>query len=137
MGTVDQHIEQWTKSRKFLPSIPFDHPDWMVTVAFYTSLHLVDALLHTDKLEQITNHTTRNGALMTVNRYDAIWEKYQPLYNLSRTVRYTADPSQWVPLAAVEKNVFSRYLYPIEKSAFTLMGKQYKFDRIILGTPKT
>jgi len=70
---------------------------------------------------------------MCVKRYDAIWEKHQPLYNLSRTVRYTANPALWVPYACIEKQVLGRYLYPIEKSAFGLMGIEYPFERIVLS----
>lgn len=135
MGTVAQHIEQWQSNRRFLALIPRQHPDWIVTVAFYSSLHLVDAMLHSDKIERVTNHTTRNEVLMNVTRYDSIWVRYHPLYNLSRTVRYTAEPLQWVPFAVIEKEVFGRYVYPIEKAAFALMGQPYTFARIPLGVP--
>jgi len=116
------HLDQWKHNRSFLRSIPGEYPDWIVTVAFYTALHVIDALL-AKEARTITDHKTRNEVLRKTNRYEKIWRAYQPLYGLSRTVRYLADPTQWVPIDKIKPNVFNDYLYRIEESVFKLLGK--------------
>lgn len=132
MGTADQHIEQWRHNRSLLSTLPPEYPDWIVTVAFYTGLHAIDAMLHTQGVVNFNSHSTRHEVLMHVTQYELIARRHLPFYNLSRTVRYTAEPTRWVPLEKVEKEVFGRYLYPIESSAFKLMGRPYEFQRIVL-----
>lgn len=132
MGTVDQHIKQWQHNRQLLPAIPADCPDWMVTIAFYTALHAIDAMLHTQGVVNFNSHSTRHEVLINVTQYELIAKRHLPFYNLSRTVRYAAEPMQWVPVDKVEKEVFGRYLYPIENSAFKIMGRPYTFERITL-----
>jgi hypothetical protein len=47
MPTFDQHFEQANRNRKFLDTFFLkDHHDWAMTVMFYTSLHLVEALMY-------------------------------------------------------------------------------------------
>lgn len=116
------HINQWKHNRGFLGLIEPQFPDWAVTATFYTALHAIDSLLKNDKVPGIVSHETRNRALMLTNRYLNIWKHYQPLYDLSRTVRYLAKPGKWVPWDQVETQVVKRYLSPIEDSVQKLMG---------------
>ena len=132
MGTVDQHIKQWQHNRCLLSTLPPECPDWIVTISFYAALHAIDAMLHTQGVFNFNSHSTRHEVLINITQYEFIAKKQLPFYNLSRTVRYTADPTKWVPLALVEKEVFGRYLYPIENSVFKFMGKPYEFERITL-----
>lgn len=121
MASTLSHLQQWKHNRDFLPTVSSSYTDWIVTVTFYTALHAVDALLAADKVARIIDHTSRNDVLMNTNRYLKIWHLYSPLYSLSRTVRYLADPASWVPFSQVQSQVFSRYLYPIEKSVKGLL----------------
>lgn len=132
-GTQD-HIEQWKHNRSLLSAIPAEYPDWIVTVTFYTALHAVDALLAHDRVT-VTSHETRNGVLIRTNRYLALNRSYLPLHGLSRTVRYLANPAQWVPRDEVEQNVIRRYLYPIEKSVQNLLGQDLKLPKVSLSAP--
>lgn len=116
------HLRQWKHNRAFLGSISSEHPDWIVTVAFYTALHAVDALLAADKVRAITSHDARNDVLYRTHRYKNINRAYQPLYGLSRTVRYLADPAKWVPSKDIETHVFRSYLYRIERSVCKLLN---------------
>lgn len=116
------HIKQWQHNRAFISTIDPQFPDWAVTATFYTALHAIDALLKHDKAEGITTHAARNDTLMRTSRYEFIWRNYQPLYGLARTIRYLAKPTRWVPWKQIETEVFRRYLYPLERSAFKLMG---------------
>jgi hypothetical protein len=88
MATSQQHINQWTHNRAFLQTIEPTFADWALTVSFYTGLHAVTALLVHDGNPAITSHEVRNQILAANRRYQQIWRHYQPLYGLSRTIRY-------------------------------------------------
>ncbi|HXE54418.1 MAG TPA: hypothetical protein VN541_15455 [Tepidisphaeraceae bacterium] len=133
MASSKSHIDQWKHNREFLVTIPAAYPDWIVTVAFYVSLHAVDALLSHDKVAGVTRHDARNAVVIRTNRYLAIKKAYLPLYDLSRRVRYLADPSAWVPTHELQKNVVERYLYPIEKSVQRLIGVNLALPQISIG----
>lgn len=121
MAKPSDHIEQWKHNRRFIEMIPRGYPDWIVTVAFYTALHAIDALLTFDNTPDVINHETRNRVLTRTHKYLKITRAYLPLYNLSRTVRYVAAPSKWIKVSDIETRVF-RLLYGIEKSVQKLMG---------------
>ena len=104
-----------------------------MTVTFYTALHIVDALLAFDRVEGINRHDARNSVLLKTNKYLAIRRAYMPLYSLSRTVRYLADPAKWISTNMIEPKVFS-YLYSVENSAQNLMKKDLHFEKITLSS---
>lgn len=116
MAEKSPHLRQWLHNRRFVQTIDPEFPDWIVTAIFYTALHSVDTLLMHDHVRSITSHDARNNVLMRTNRYRRIWQAYQPLYSLSRTVRYLANPHVWIPANRIQVNVIDRYLAPIEKS---------------------
>ena len=120
MANNQSHMTQWEHNRSLLAQIPADYPDWMVTVAFYTGLHAIDALLAYDHIV-VHSHDTRNATLKQTNRYEYIWKRYAPLYDLSRKVRYLASPSDWIQLRDIQPKVLRGYLYPIEASVKKLM----------------
>jgi hypothetical protein len=129
------HIDQWLHNRQFLSTIDPDYPDWAVTVTFYTALHAVDALLQSDQVEGIVSHAARNQTLNHTNRYRRVWRAYQPLYDLSRTVRYMANPRAWVPWNCIQSEVFRRYLYPLEDSVQKLMQESLRLGPVLLRSP--
>src|SRR5690242_17215726 len=108
MGMSDNHIRQWKHNRDFLSRVPPGFPDWLVAATFYVALHAIDSLLAHDKVTRINSHKSRNEVLTNTNRYAAIERAYLPLYDLSRTIRYLADPGAWVPEDQVERNVIGR-----------------------------
>ena len=122
-------------NRAFLSTIQPAYPDWLVTVAFYVALHAVDALLTYDNVAGVTSHSARNETLLRTNKYLAVRKCYMPLYDLSQTVRYLADPTKWVPASEIEKNIINRLIYPIEKSVENLMKQDLKLPPIILAKP--
>jgi len=132
MADSDNHIKQWKHNRAFLVAISPEFPDWQVTAAFYVALHAVDALLAHDRVVNVTSHQQRNGVLVVTNRYQFIWRHYQPLYQLSQTVRYLADPAEWVPADQIQQQVVNRYLHPIEQSVERLMKRDLQFPPIKL-----
>jgi hypothetical protein len=86
MGTRANHKEKADQNQAFLNGIDQDlFPDWVVTVAFYKALHLVEMLFavhgkHSD------NHRDRHDSLK--RNFKQIWRHYLPLYTLSRRARY-------------------------------------------------
>lgn len=121
MDQATRHIAQWKHNRDFLQNIPPRFNDWMIVAVFYASLHAVDTLLATRK-DEAQDHKSRNGKLSQTRSYEKIWKSYRPLYELSRSIRYHANPAEWVAHADIEPQVITRYLYPIEKSVIKLAG---------------
>lgn len=134
--TSQRHIQQWKHNRSFLPLIDPEYGDWIVNVAFYVALHAVDALLAHDRVTGVNSHDARNDVLIRTNKYRHIQRHYMPLYSLSRTVRYLADPLLWVPADQIEAQVFPRFLYPIEKSVQKLIGLDLQLAQIVLKSSK-
>jgi hypothetical protein len=120
---AQRHLRQWQHNRELLGRLPAECPDWFVTVAFYAVLHVVDALFATDDVDRVRSHGARNDVLLRTNRYQAIKRPYLSLYDLSKRVRYLVDWEGWIRMEQLEADVVKRYVYPIERSAFRLMGQ--------------
>jgi len=132
MANSQSHISQWKHNRKLLAQVPAEFSDWQVTIAFYVALQAVDALLAFDKVTRVNSHEARNEVLLRTKRYQKINEKYVPLYDLSRTVRYLAEPARWIPAHRIQKDVINRYLRPIETSVQTLMSADLQLPELVL-----
>jgi hypothetical protein len=90
MATAAAHAQQATHNQNFLGTIdPNLFPDWIVTVAFYKAVHVVEGLL-VRKGKGTGNHAQRNLALKT--QFASVWKDYHPLYNQSRVARYWCVP---------------------------------------------
>jgi hypothetical protein len=86
MATEQQHREQAEHNQRFLDAIdPARFPDWVATVAFYKSVHLVQ-MLFVRKAHDSGSHQKRNNILK--RHYPEIWKEYRPLYAFSRLTRY-------------------------------------------------
>jgi hypothetical protein len=118
---VDLHIKQWEHNRSLISQIPRSHPDWIVTVIFYTAVHAIDAAL-TWEGAPFWNHDTRFAALGNINRFKRVRELYHVVYDLCRKVRYTAKPNEWIPPGKIDALVLRAYLLPIEQSIENLTG---------------
>ena len=103
-----------------------------MTVSFYAALHVADALFASDRVDRVQWHGGRNDVLHRTNRYQAIRRAYLPLYDLSKRVRYLADPAAWVTIDQVEQQIVKRYIYPTERSAFHLMGRPVPAGDVIV-----
>lgn len=120
------HLDQWQHNRRFLETISPTYPDWAVTAAFYAALHSIDHLLEHDKAQPPNSHRDRLALIRTTNRYSKIWSHFVSFYGLSRTVRYMAAPSLWIPWSDIDNKVLQRMLYPIEQSVAKLTGLDTK-----------
>jgi hypothetical protein len=110
-----------------------DHPGWVVTVAFYKALHVVEAMFAGESSGQshTDSHMTRNKVLKN-RKYSHIWKFYQPLYTASLIARYLRENenlptyeifSKFMPSETVENLVLNHYLRQIEKSAGNILGE--------------
>ena len=114
-----------------------DFPQWVVTVAFYKALHIVEAMFAADvnsPKKDTDNHDSRNRLLKTEKRYQHIWTHYRVLWNDSLVARYlkqgdTFDsknpPFEFLSYLPAEKIVsqhINHHLHQILMSARTLLG---------------
>lgn len=110
-----------------------DFPDWVVTVAFYKALHVVEAVFAGDakaSSRHFDTHHDRNVELRKNKRYSNIWKGYGPLYQLSLNARYLREDgdgpkyevfSKYMPPEKVQTTVLDHYLHQIEKTAAKLL----------------
>lgn len=131
-ATLDAHIAQWQHNRSLIGKIPATHPDWIVTVVFYTTVHAVDAALAAQGIS-VWNHETRFTAIAGVHKMQKIGLLYQPLYDLSRKVRYIADPNAWIKPERIESQVIRGRLFPLEQSVEKLIGAKIDLPKIDLA----
>jgi len=128
---IDRHIVQWKHNRDLIGQLPASHPDWIVTVIFYTAVQAVDAVL---AFEEVTawNHDKRFKAIASLNRLSKLGRNYHTLYDLSRKVRYMADPNLWIPPNQIDKAVVRGLLLPLENSAATVLGRDLTLPELDL-----
>ncbi|MCH7596907.1 MAG: hypothetical protein IID35_10145 [Planctomycetes bacterium] len=86
MATEDAHLKKAKTNQAFLETIPDEFSDWLAIVAFYTAVHLVEAIFARQGVPS-HNHPQRNRRLK--RRYPEIWRNFRPLYNASTLLRYT------------------------------------------------
>jgi hypothetical protein len=111
-----------------------DFPQWVVTVAFYKALHVIEAVFAGDvesPVQHTDDHKYRNRILKTTNRYRHLWKHYRPLFEASLIARYlrendNADThevfSQYMPPQKVKELVLGHYLHQIQNSARKLLN---------------
>jgi len=97
MASLDAHLTKAKHNIKTIVLLSQDltKKDWIVTVAFYTALHIVDAVLfHTQKGFQKhgQSHDKREKTIKSDHRLEKIWDCYRPLKNYSIIARYLQGP---------------------------------------------
>ena len=117
-----------------------DHLRWVVTIAFYRALHIIEAVFAGDPaapVQHTDDHTRRNQILRTQRRYTHLWKHYHPLFNASLIARYLRvddnstvydEFAAFMDLATVQDTVLNHHLHQIERSAAKLLG-----DPSVLG----
>lgn len=97
MAKFSDHVEQARKNLVFLGQISKHcnkNHDWHVTVAFYVSVHLVNAYLVKEIGINYNSHTETFNAINFANQMSPYrfseenYLAYRKLYNLSRRSRY-------------------------------------------------
>jgi hypothetical protein len=88
MPSKIRHIEQAKSNARFLSLFDLartQHPDWAITVAFYTAVHLVEALFAVQCLHH-ENHAPRNTQVSL--SLPEVAGNYVAMYVASRRARY-------------------------------------------------
>ena len=113
-----------------------DFPQWVITVAFYKALHIVEAMFAADsksKKKDTDNHETRNRLLKTERRYQQIWSHYRVLWNDSLVARYLKENEtfdsknppfrflNYLPAEMIVNQHLNHHLHQILESARTLL----------------
>ena len=71
-----------------------EHSTWIVTVAFYKALHIVEAVFASDSsIRHTSDHATRFVKLRTTRKYEHIYRRYSKLSRASNVARYLEDDS--------------------------------------------
>ena len=99
MASFDSHIEQAFKNLQFLEFVNahnYQYLDWQVTVAFYSTLHFVNAHLATKNIHYSSHNATKHALNPENKRLEGsiplrIYESYNLLMMLSRRARYLSD----------------------------------------------
>ncbi len=116
MGTEANHKEKASHNQKFLETIdPKEFSDWVVTVAFYKALHLVEMIFAKSKRYHV-NHLQRHQALK--REHPQLWMEYRPLYQQSRRARYA--------VRAIHDNTVSYVLQRLKTLESLINGAQVK-----------
>ncbi len=93
MPDCQVHIRQARDNAEFLASFDAErHPDWMVTVAFYTVLHLVEAVLDLQAGLHSSSHNQRTARVRTIGLPLQAVADYVLLRADSQTARYDCTP---------------------------------------------
>jgi hypothetical protein len=94
MPSADEHQRQADHNTLFLETIdPDEFIDWLVVVAFYIAVHLVEKL-RTLRNEHSVDHVDRNS--FVIEHHPTIQVYFRELYNLSRIARYGIGPHKWL-----------------------------------------
>ena len=77
---------------------------WVAVVAFYTALHVVEAVfakLRHGGIEHTTTHYERRNVLRNVRQYSKLWQHYRPLHDAASDARYL-EAGEEFPFTPVE-----------------------------------
>lgn len=72
---------------------PNDFAHWVLTVAFYKALHLVETIFSQETQPfHSKDHHERNQRLKNIKKYEHIWRHYRLLLDASMAARYLVVP---------------------------------------------
>jgi hypothetical protein len=92
MSDTQQHLYQYRHNKELLQSSEFEidktnHLDWVITIAFYSAIHLVEKELANMSCHS-KSHENRNEIMCMFAKFDKIGAKYATLEMLSKKARY-------------------------------------------------
>ncbi len=112
MGSPQEHQAKAEHNQKFLRTIdPDSFADWVIVVAFYRAVHLVERLFVGLGLQNAHSHESRNARLK--RDFGAIHRAFHPIYNVSMYARYHCN--YICTRAKVEQEVLKTRLPEVER----------------------
>lgn len=136
MPSKDVHVSAAVANQRTINYLREDcdnHLSWVVAVAFYKALHVVEAVLDADAnspIKDTDSHFERHKILRRTPRYQQLWKMYSPLYQASMVARYLREDGSaptfksfcdYLTREDVEKKLLGHYLVQLEKSAAKLI----------------
>jgi len=136
MPTETDHIAKAVSNQRaiehLLTRTDGGFPDWVVTIAFYKALHIVEALFARDPaISHTQTHEQRERVLKKTHRYAHVWKHYAPLFRASLVARYLRDGqgtvvdfSAYMPMPQVRSEILGHRLRQIENSARKMLSAE-------------
>lgn len=92
MPDTSRHLDQYNHNKKFLTSTELDKdsstfPDWVITVAFYSAVHLIEKELANIPFHS-PNHKNRDEVIVKIPKLKQIATQYATLEMQSKKARY-------------------------------------------------
>lgn len=114
---------------KLLMASP-SHPEWVVTIAFYKAVHIVEAVFDHTKGWHSTSHDQRLNSLKSLTVFKPIFKPFRSLYGLSRIARYLVDSSgrgygsfaDAMPDSDVDAKVVQGFLKTVENNSLAMLS---------------
>ncbi len=93
MATNQLHYDKYKNNKKLLKIDAFaldnsQYLDWVITIAFYGALHLVEKKLYEINSKHSRNHQDRNRNILSTKELQPVSSQYYALYMQSRRARY-------------------------------------------------
>lgn len=139
MPIAEDHIELANKNHEALEYLlhEADHyPEWVVTVAFYKALHVVETVFCEQDGHHCEGHNSRLEKLKS-SRYSKLHKQYRPLWAASTVARYLHDRdankpystfADYTPPDEVKRQFVEKRLYRLEQEAVTFLGEPLRKD---------
>ena len=142
MPNFEGHEEAATRNQKVLDCLlenydhsPDDFAHWVIAVAFYKALHLVEGIFSQEPQPfHSKDHQERNRRLKDVKKYEHLWRHYRPLFEASMVARYLVAPNSgtaqldlnaYLSGASIRGKFVNHYLRQIENT-FATVKADYK-----------
>ncbi|NUM49185.1 MAG: hypothetical protein HUU38_31175 [Anaerolineales bacterium] len=113
------HQHQVTHNRTvaaYLEQAGVEHLDWVVTVLFYTAMHLMDQVLYARQKLNPRNHQQRHAAIANTPELVPLYADYRELEHQSRESRY-----ECVQFSIKEVESLKARLMGIEQTVNTIL----------------
>jgi hypothetical protein len=130
MPSSEAHIQAALRNQNtidYLLAGGEQHAAWIVTIAFYKALHIVETVLARQNPALHKNeHLSRNTFLKTEKRFEKIWVHYSILFQASQVSRYLCDnksQARYLTVADIKAKILDHHLKQITASANKLIGE--------------
>jgi hypothetical protein len=144
MSTEAAHIALANRNQAALDHLLTDEhtcSEWIAVVAFYKSLHVVEAIFAKESAPwHLHDHHKRLERLKTSRKYSLLFSPYRAMWSAALVARYLAhQPSDssrredsyacfndYLPVANIRPKLLDNYLYSFEHLAEQLLGSSAK-----------
>lgn len=135
MATEVDHIAQANRNHAVLEVLlprREEFPEWVVTVAFYKAVHVVEAAFAAALRGHSTSHQDRLQTLK-MPRFHEIHKHFRPMYAASCVARYLQEPfskqtytvfSSYMPPDKILPKIIKGRLDPVEQNCLAFLSPE-------------